>query len=95
MIGELNMKTIYKYRLNLSSEPQEINMPWVSEVVNVVAKADGLFLYALVEPDSSNDFTRKFCVYGTGWDIQEENVKYINSFLVGNYEIYHVFEVLD
>lgn len=91
------MKTIYKYTLSNEAciRPQVVEMPWVCEIINVVKKSDGVFLYALVETETGTDCRRKFRVYGTGWQIKEENIKYINSFLIDDYEIYHVFEVLD
>ena len=91
------MKRIYKYELNnmAFSEPQIIEMPWCAKIVNIVKKVDGVFLYALIDTELGYDCPRKFRIYGTGWDIREEKVKYINSFLIGDYEIYHVVEVLD
>ena len=89
------MKTIYKYPIRMARGVQEIELPKGSDVVNFVIKIDGMFLYAIVDPMEEEQEIRKFVVYGTGWDINYSNYKYIGAVLLTEYEIYHLLEITE
>lgn len=89
------MKTIYKYSIKMTDEEQIIEMPKGSDVVTFVNKIDGIFLYAVVDTDTTETEKRKFFVCGTGWPIRCDAYEYIGSILLTEYEIYHLIEAID
>lgn len=85
------MKSIWKFPLGQSTHPI-LTMPEGAEILSVQAQRDEPQLWALVDPDAPK-VKRQFHVYGTGWDVEQENLRFISTVQMhrGTF-IFHVFE---
>lgn len=80
------MKTVYKYTTGI------VNMP-KGAIVRKAAMQDGqVQLWAEVDTDNPLE-QRHFVSYGTGWEIEEDNICYIDTVFDGIY-VWHVYEVV-
>jgi hypothetical protein len=69
-----------------------IAIPIGAKVIAAGVKDNWVCLWALV--DIGNDVgLRRFVIYGTGHDIEHENIAHVDSFQSGSL-VFHVFEVL-
>lgn len=86
------MKTVYKYKL---SSPlgiiTKVSLPKGSTVLSAGFQANDFYIWALVDTEQPTE-VRKFIVYGTGWEIDEDNVCPIDTVFQGPY-VWHIFEV--
>ena len=88
------MKVVYKYQLNTSGRT-ELDLPKNAEPIRVDVQNNGLFLWAIVEPQKQA--TRRVIeVFGTGHQMPDAYRIYINTFFVkeGEY-VFHAFETID
>ena len=86
------MKKIYKYILG-DHVQHEVNIPEHGIVLTVALQNNLLCIWVLVNPISPTTI-RKFKVYGTGWPIEVNNLKYINTVFDKNL-VWHIFENLE
>ena len=63
--GEMNMKVIHKYKLNLVDE-QTIPLPRYSTVLSAIAQHDAIVVYALVDTATIETHDKTFRIVGTG-----------------------------
>jgi len=88
----LKSRTIWKYSLDIADGPQTIKMPAISDVLTAQMQGNTVTLWALVFPESGSDIiTKTFYVFGTGWDVPDIPLRYINTVQVG-WMVFHVFE---
>ncbi|MBE3040292.1 MAG: hypothetical protein IMZ62_15960 [Chloroflexi bacterium] len=66
-------------------------MPRGAKVIHSDAKDGRICLWALVNVGNESE-TRRFVIYGTGHDIEQDNLEHISTFQVGGL-VFHVFEV--
>lgn len=88
------METIYKYRIIEGGEII-LPLPPCAEILSAQAQEPAsLMIWVKLDPDK-NTTERRFVVYGTGWDIKETNLKFIDTvqlFDGFSDEPHHVFE---
>lgn len=84
------MKTVYKYHITYDGVLQ---LPIGAEILTVGMQDDRITMWALIDSDAELEI-RVFAVYGTGWQIQEPNVKFISTVFDGAY-VWHLFEVFN
>lgn len=81
-------QTIWKYPFQIDDE-FEIEMPEGAQVLTAQVQGSTPCLWALVNPEAPKT-KRKFFVYGTGHEINEEGVAYIGSIQMNGF-VWHVF----
>lgn len=67
-------------------------MPKGAKVLKAGMQGGEVQLWAEVDTDAPKE-ERNFIVYGTGWEIQEENVCFIDTVFDGAF-VWHVYEVV-
>lgn len=80
------MKTIYKYKLG------ELLLPAGAKVLTAGKQNDEFYIWAEIDTEQTPEH-RTFAVYGTGWDMPEENRCYIAT-VFDNGFVWHVYEVV-
>lgn len=84
------MKTIWKY--SLTDKINTIEMPKGAIILTVQSQKDCPCIWALVNPEKIRE-KRVFNIYGTGHDIDCENIEYVGTFQACEEDlIFHVFE---
>lgn len=83
------MKTIYKYPL--TSRDCTVTLPAGAEILTVKLQNDIPTLWAIVDTEEYLDFSRRICIVGTGWELQDK-MEYITTYIDG-YFVWHVFEI--
>ena len=87
------MKQIWKYDIEMEGVC-ELSLPVGSEVLCAQEQYGGPKLWALVDPNEKKMETRRFRHSGTGHDIPEENLEYIDTYqLINGSLIFHLFEI--
>lgn len=88
------MITVWKYETPIQDEIIEIDLPQNSEILEVAIQYE--FVYMWVKHETNNmKQTRKFKWFGTGQEIESQNLRYIKTLHVNNgYLVFHLFEVL-
>ena len=91
------MKTIYKYKLELKTNPTLIPMPKYAEILSVKLVDEGydvIYIWALVDnQDPVENVTME--IFGTGHEIPKGNRKFIGTvFSSGGMFVLHVFQKL-
>lgn len=85
---------IYKYPITQPKGLISIEMPAGAEVLTVQVQNEVPCIWALVGPDAPPTM-RGFRMYGTGHEIDHENMPYVGTFqLVGGSLVFHLFEEL-
>lgn len=91
------MKKVYKYPIDIT-DLQSIKMPKDSEILSaqVQGKSEGLCIWALVDPNPEIKIEQRIIkIAGTGHDIRETDLKFIDTFQIFNGKgVFHVFEVI-
>jgi hypothetical protein len=86
------MRRVYKYPVPVN-KVFTLKLPEKAEILTVQMQQDNPKLWVLVEVGQPA-ITRTFRLAETGYDIEEENLVYINTFQVDSGQlIYHLFEV--
>lgn len=70
-----------------------VQLPKGSKVISVQSKEDGEFLYAQVPVGEKETETHFFRILATGDPFRPDGARYIGSFILADYYIYHVYEV--
>lgn len=85
-------KTVYKYPLEIEDE-QVVFLPTGARILTVQQQNNNIFLWALVNPTSSNTQAFTISMYGTGHPIDNsEKMEYINTVQLYSGElVFHVF----
>lgn len=81
--------SIYKYQLS-NGGATTIDMPIGAQILCVQTQDGFLCLWALINPSAPKE-SRRFEVYGTGWEMTSPPGKYIGTVQEGPY-VLHVFE---
>jgi len=85
------MKTIWKYSVGEQTK-FTLNLPRGAQVLSVQEQREEAQLWALVDPDEQREL-RTFCIFGTGWDIDDAGLAYLGTFQVhGGTFVFHLFE---
>jgi len=88
------MRTVHKYPVKLTDN-FEIELPKGAQILTVQEQYDFPQLWALVNPNENKKQKRKFRLAGTGHQIKETNLEYINSFqLEDGSLVFHLFEII-
>ena len=89
------IKRIYKYTLNSHIGIQRINMPCFADILDCQIQHGRICLWAVVDPDKDN-LSRRFEVFGTGWDLPyrfASRYNHLKTVQDGQF-VWHVFEVI-
>lgn len=84
-----NMKTIYKYPLEITDE-QTVQIPEGADLLAINADPNGILCaWALVETENKPvDYT--FVIFGTGHKIERKDISYFDSCIEGAF-VWHIF----
>jgi hypothetical protein len=83
------MKTIWKFEL---PKQGKILMPKGAEILTVQTQNEIPCIWAVVNPDADKE-ERTFVIYGTGFEFQLIDYKYIGTFQMHSHGlVFHVFE---
>ena len=92
------MKTIYKYEIK--ENDYTVSLPKGHEILCVKCQSDrwgeeGIFLWALVDPDETEREAVRIRVFGTGMDIDDSlKLSYIDTVIMNNGKyVFHVYKV--
>ena len=89
------MKTIWKFELPLE-DYVELLLPKGSISLSAQVQDSNLQLWCLCNSEESLRERRVFRIIGTGHFIEEENIKFIDTFQIMNGDlVFHVFEILE
>ena len=83
---------IYKYKLD-----NIVELPSGAKILTVLAKTDGVFVYAQIPPNTDGTTqTHKLMIVPTGAEFEctDGAMNYINSVVVDNYYVFHIYEVI-
>jgi len=83
------MNVIYKYELDITRK-QSIEVPIGCEILKVAEQNGGLFVWARVDTESEIN-KLPFVIYGTGHEIDMYGFTHIDSVLMANGLVWHVF----
>ena len=91
------MKTVHKYKLKLTWEEQELQLPFAAKILSIqIQEGIGLRLWALVDP-ALDYVVRRFRVFGTGYPIPNNTpstYRHLATVQDGGF-VWHVFEVTE
>lgn len=88
------MKTIYKYKFELSRWPYFILMPINSIILTCQQQGHSLQIWAIVDDKEPLTETRAIQAFGTGHSIDDlENKKYISTVQLDEL-VFHIFECI-
>lgn len=86
------MKTIWKYALEVSDR-QTVNMPVGSKMLSIQTQNEKPCLWVLVNPKEVGLIDITIRIYGTGHNIESEQLTYIDTFqLSGGMLVFHAFK---
>ena len=86
------MKTIFKYPISATHECL-IDLPKGAKIISLKVQRGIPCLWAIVDTDAEIE-KRKFMTYGTGHELPVNPGTFIGTFLVNDFFVYHVFEVI-
>lgn len=87
------MKRVYKYPL-FACDYQDIELPVGAKILCIKLQNGEPQLWALVDPNETSTVTVTIRCAGTGHDITDENVEYIDSVIMyGDKLVFHFFKV--
>lgn len=85
------MHTIHKFRLNLDSSVNEINLPDSYEPICVAEQDFCPTVWIILDPRQPTK-PKPFYIYGTGHEIEQRNLKkYIGTVHQKNGLVWHIF----
>ena len=87
------MRKVYKYVLPVD-DYFTMSLPQNAEILKIDLQFDILHMWALVDPTKPSG-VRHFRFVGTGHPIEEENIRFIDTFQLhdGNL-VFHIFEII-
>ena len=88
------MKTMYKYPLEIKTH-QKVRLPRSAKVTCVKVVGGKLCAYAFVDTDETEFVYDHIYIYGTGHEIRKEHLGFIDTCLMPNGEVWHVFVDID
>ena len=90
-------KTIWKYPLKITDQPQKVELPVNAEVLVVKIQNQIPYIWCLVDVSEKAKDLRTFVLYGTGDEIFVDNFEkfsYIGTIQYTDFrEVRHLFEV--
>lgn len=91
-IHKNNMKTIYKYNLELGDDTQSLSLPKGAKILTVQIQGNYLCLWALVDKEAEEYESRTILICDTCHDAGECTAEhYIATVQVGIF-VWHIFE---
>jgi hypothetical protein len=89
------VKTVFKYPLTAGTVVQTIKMPGEARIVHVHNQGGYPTLWAEVPVEAHPVYEdRTFRVYGTGWDIDDDQQQtYVGTVHDGGF-VWHIYEVM-
>lgn len=88
------MKTIYKYPLE-AVDAQRVTLPANSKLLCIKLQNGTPCLWALVDPNETYSEGIDIRCAGTGHNIEEENLEYIDTVLMYNDRlVFHFFKII-
>lgn len=85
------MKTIWKFPMTVADE-QEIALPYGFELLSVQTQRETPCLWALVDPENTEEELLLVCMYGTGHTITRTTGAFLGTFQIANGSlVFHVF----
>ncbi len=70
---------------------EAVDLPRDAEILSVGVQDQGVFLWALVDPDAVME-EKRFYVYGTGHEVEDRQLKkFIGTIFQGQF-VWHVFQ---
>lgn len=89
-------KSIWKFSFTSDKNPEVFLMPKNAEILCIKTQNETPTIWALVDiGDDIDKEERCFEIYGTGWNINEDDIrKYVGTFFAGGENlVFHVFEL--
>lgn len=84
-------QTVWKYEIK--SWDLFLDLPLDSHPLSVEIQDGIVVMWVLVNPQETFMITRRFIVVETGEFFTQDSVEFIQTIMVHNHNIYHVFEV--
>lgn len=89
----MQMKTIYKYKFELSSFPQFIPMPINAQILTCQLQNDKPHIWAIIDQEQSEIGFYVFQAFPTGQPLHGlESKKYISTIQYSDGLVFHIFE---
>lgn len=86
------MRTVWKYKIPLV-DTVWLELPVGAKILKVAQQGEGVFLWALVDPEAPRDYVH-LRVAGTGHEIAQDDAEHVDSFLMdGGRLVFHVFQI--
>lgn len=91
-VGEVGMKTIWKYPIGYSGQTFRIPLAqgWSFSFFHVAKIGFGLYLWCVVDTDRNDMFKVTVRIIGTGESIPSENLTHVATIFDDGY-VWHVF----
>lgn len=88
------MKTIYKYPI-LLIDFQTLLLPLGAEVINIINKLDGIYLYAIVDSNEKTMCSISIRIYPTGHSTIHDDYEYFTTIVLDDIFVWHIFIKID
>jgi hypothetical protein len=86
--------TIWKFEIPTDNTIVQIAMPHGAHVLHGDWQRRKFCVWAVVDPTKPL-VPRWFFLCGTGWELPDRSLEYVNTFLIeGGIQVYHLYEVL-
>lgn len=83
------------WKFTFVTSKMEASMPTGAEIIHTHEQFGAICLWAIVDPAADTE-TRRFLIYGTGWEMPDEPGTYIGTIhMHGSALVFHVFECTD
>lgn len=87
-------KVVYKYKLQLTKDTQEVILPQGAQILCIKMQNDDLCMWALIDPDQTYNEVVKIRCAGTGHVVEEDIECYIDTvMLLDGALVFHFFKV--
>lgn len=81
-------RVVYKYELTPNGS---IQMPKNAQIIKIASQGDGIFVWAIVDPQNALE-TRSFLTIPTGIPFDQETVGWFRETVIFGDMVFHVFE---
>lgn len=90
------MRTIYKYRLEMTTKEQVIYMPAEAEIVHVESQSNNPCMWVDVDVGPERRMSeRRFIIFNTGDPIPNLCLKYVGTFMRDEgFYVGHIYEIM-
>ncbi|KGE14596.1 DUF7352 domain-containing protein [Sphingobacterium deserti] len=87
------MKRVYKYTLK-ALESQTLEMPAGALIRSIQIQDDRISLWAEIDPMINHVESVTILMFGTGWDIPDKHLEYIDTVQFLNGLVFHFYKLL-